>query len=156
MVIALSTSSLKRAKWYEYLIRFILGGLVTVVAGLLANKVNPSFGGLFLAFPAILAASTTLVEKHEREKKEQKGLPGLYRGRLAAGADAAGAAMGSIGLFMFALVVWTFLPNYAATLVITGATLIWGLVAFAVWWLWKRNLFRDLRRILLQVLKPRR
>ena len=73
MFVSISTSGLKRAKWYEYAIRFGLGGLATALAGLLAKKFGPSFGGIFLAFPAILAGSTTLVEKHERERKEEKG-----------------------------------------------------------------------------------
>lgn len=75
-------------------------------SGIVAEKCGPNFGGLFLAFPAILAASAILVAKHEQEKKEQKGLGGVYRGRHAAGADSAGAAMGSIGLTTFAVFVW--------------------------------------------------
>lgn len=138
-LVSISTSGLKRAKWYEYLIRFALGGLVTAVASVLAKQFGPSFGGLFLAFPAILVASSTLVEKHEREKKEEKGLHGLYRGRHAAGADAAGAAMGSIGLMAFAVFVWKLLPVHPAWLVIAGATLVWATVSGAVWWTWKRN-----------------
>ena len=156
MIVAFSTSSLSRTRWYEYLIRFTLGGLVTVIAGLLAKMVSPSFGGLFLAFPAILAASTTLIEKHERERKQEKGLQGLCRGRQAAGADAAGAAMGCIGLITFAAVVWKLLPDHHAPLVITCATLIWGLVAFTIWWLWKRNHFRHVRETLLRMVTRRR
>ena len=155
-MIALSTSSLKRTKWYEYVIRFVLGGVITVVAGLLAKKISTSFGGLFLAFPAILAASTTSVEKHEREKKQEKALHGLYRGRHAAGADAAGAAMGSIGLIIFAVVIWKFLPAHGAPLLITCATLVWGMVAFATWWLWRRHRIRYLSRSLLRLLTRRR
>ena len=74
MTVALNLSGLKRTKWYEYVVRFVLGGMVTAGAALIAKDVSPSFGGLFLAFPAILAASSTLVEKHERERKEEKGL----------------------------------------------------------------------------------
>src|SRR5579864_7966393 len=59
MLVFVSTSGLKRAKWYEYVIRFSLGGLVTAGAALLAKKFGPEFGGLFLAFPAILAASAS-------------------------------------------------------------------------------------------------
>ena len=66
MTVALTLSGLKRTKWYEYVVRFVLGGMVTAGAALIAKNVSPSFGGLFLAFPAILAASSTLVEKHER------------------------------------------------------------------------------------------
>lgn len=140
MLVAISTSGLKKAKWYEYLMRFAIGGLVTAGAGALAKKFGPSFGGLFLAFPAILAASATLVEKHERERKEEKGLGGLYRGRHAAGADAAGAAMGSVGLFGFAWLAWKMIPGHGIWETISSATALWAVVSAAVWWLWKRNL----------------
>ena len=139
MIVTVSTSSLRRSRWYEYLIRFALGGLVTAVAGVLSKEISPSFGGLFLAFPAILSASATLVEKHERERKEEKGLHGLYRGRHAAGADVAGAAMGSLGLMAFAWFVWKLLPHHATGVVLAVATVIWVTVSCAIWWTWKRN-----------------
>ena len=140
MLVTVSTSGLKRAKWYEYVIRFALGGLITAVAGFLAKKFGPSFGGLFLAFPAILAASASLVEKHERERKEEKGLQGIYRGSHAAGADAAGATMGSFGLMAFGVIVWRVLPDSSTWLVLVCATLVWAVTAAAIWWVWKRNI----------------
>jgi hypothetical protein len=139
MIVKFSTSGLKQAKWYEFLIRFALGGLVTAGAGLVAKKFGPSFGGLFLAFPAILVASTTLIERHEQQRKRQKGLHGLYRGRDAAGADSAGAAIGSLGLMTFAWWAWELLPEHRLWVTIASATFLWSLVSFAVWWLWKRN-----------------
>ena len=142
MMVSISTSGLKRTKWWELLLRFVLGGLVTVGAGEVAQRVGPSFGGLFLAFPAILASSVTLVQKHESEGKQQKGMSGEIRGRQAAGADAAGAAMGSIGLIAFAICVWKLLPDHNLWLVISGATLVWATVCVVVWYLWKRNFMR--------------
>jgi phosphotransferase system glucose/maltose/N-acetylglucosamine-specific IIC component len=144
-MISISTSALKRSKWWEYVLRFVLGGLVTAIAGLLAKKISPSFGGLFLAFPAILAASATLVEKHERQRKQEKGMHGMYRGRHAAGADAAGAAMGSFGLIAFAVFVWKLLPAHNPGMVIICATLLWMLVCGFVWFMWKKNLLRRVR-----------
>ena len=144
-MISVSTSAMKRAKWWEYVLRFVLGGLVTAGAGVIAKKLGPTFGGLFLAFPAILAASATLVEKHERERKEQKALTGRYRGRHAAGADAAGAAMGSVGLIAFAIVVWRGLPGHRSWVVIIAATILWGVVSLAVWATWKMNILRHVR-----------
>jgi phosphotransferase system glucose/maltose/N-acetylglucosamine-specific IIC component len=144
-MISVSTSAIQRAKWWEYILRFVLGGLVTAVAGILAKQVGPGFGGLFLAFPAILAASSTLVEKHERERKEQKGMHGAYRARHAAGADAAGAAMGSLGLIAFAVFTWKLLPDHKPWLVIAGATLLWMFICGGAWFLWKRNLLRRVR-----------
>jgi hypothetical protein len=59
-------------------------------------------GGLFLAFPVILRATASLVQKHEIEKKQAAGLHGKVRGRWAAALESAGAAIGSVGLFGFA------------------------------------------------------
>ena len=106
MLIKLDPSSLRQTKWHEFAIRFFFGGGITVAAGVLAKKFGPEVGGLFLAFPAIFPAAATLAQKHEVQKKREKGLNGLQRGIDAAGAEAAGAAVGSIGLLAFALVVW--------------------------------------------------
>ena len=81
MVVRAKFSALKQGHWYEYLVRFALGGLATVVAGVVADIWGPAAGGLFLAFPAIFCASATLIEKHERERKEKKGLKGKEHGR---------------------------------------------------------------------------
>ena len=50
---------------------------------------GPRAGGLFLAFPAILAASVTLIEKKERNRA------GVH--------DIKGAVLGAVGLTAFAL-----------------------------------------------------
>jgi len=126
-------SALRRTKWYEYAIRFLFGGIVTAITGLIAKKFGPQVGGLFLAFPAIFPATATLLEKHEKQKKEQKGLNGTKRGRLAAGVDAAGAAMGAGGLLVFALIVWKLLPGRSGSMVLAAATLAWALVAISIW-----------------------
>jgi hypothetical protein len=93
MVVHFKLSALRQGRPYEYVVRFVLGGLATVVAGLVADWAGPVAGGLMLAFPAIFCASATLIEKHERERKQQKGLRGEERGRSAAALDAAGAVL---------------------------------------------------------------
>ncbi len=120
-------------RWYEYSVRFLLGGLITAAAALITKQWGPAIGGLFLAFPAILPASTTLIAKHEREHKEQIGLHGHRGGRGAAAADAAGASMGAIGLLAFAVIAWKLLPilNPAAVLAIASAG--WMLVSALAW-----------------------
>jgi uncharacterized membrane protein YfcA len=133
MKIKIDTSGLKESKWYEYLIRFLFGGIVTVLAGTIAKRYGPEIGGLFLAFPAILTASATLIEKHEKEKKEEAGMKGAVRGKLAAGVDAIGASMGAIGLVVYALVVWRMLPDYGTATVLTIATIVWFVTAVSVW-----------------------
>src|ERR1700721_2059300 len=111
MKVSANFSALKKTKWYEYAVRFLLGGSVTVVAGLLAKHYGPVFGGLFLAFPAIFPASATLVEKHERQKKRKAGIVNTARRREAAALDAWGATRGILGLVFFALLVWKLLPG---------------------------------------------
>src|SRR5690349_19082131 len=98
MIVHTKLSALRQSTWHEHVIRFGLGGLSTVVAGLIARQWGPVVGGLFLAMPAIFCASTTLIEKHERERKRKAGLRGERRGQQAAALDAAGTAIGSIAL----------------------------------------------------------
>lgn len=133
MRIKIDLATLKETRWYEPAIRFVLGGAITVVAGLVAGKFGAAVGGLFLAFPAIFPASATLVEKHEAEKKQEQGMHGEERGRDAAALDAAGAAMGSVGLMLFALLVWQLLPEHSTGLVLTVALALWFASSFAVW-----------------------
>ena len=80
MKIKVDTAGLRRSKAYEYLVRFAFGGTVTAVAGIIAKRFGPEIGGLFLAFPAILPASATLIEKHEMEKKNGPANTALHAG----------------------------------------------------------------------------
>jgi uncharacterized protein DUF3147 len=140
MLVQIDFSILKETRWYQVAVRFCSGGLVTAATGLIAQKYGPGVGGLFLAFPAILPASATLIEKHERERKEQAGLSGTVRARQAVGLDAAGAAMGSVGLFVFAWVICKFVPTHQPYLVIAVATLCWMIVSLLIWHMRKRIL----------------
>ncbi len=133
MVVKLDTSTVRETRWHEYILRFLLGGLITALAGLITQQFGPTIGGLFLAFPAIFPASATLMEKHERQRKEAKGLSGNQRGRDAAALDALGAAMGSAGLFLFAALVWAFLPRHRPWLVLASATCAWGIASAGIW-----------------------
>ncbi len=133
MLIKLDLSSLRETRWSEYALRFAFGGVITVAAGLIAEKWGPSVGGLFLAFPAIFPATVTLTEKHETEKKEAKGMTGYQRGRDAAALEAVGSALGAIGLLVFGAIVWILLPRYSPYLVISSATIAWAIVSAAGW-----------------------
>ena len=133
MSIQIDPDVLGQTKWYEYAVRFLFGGLITAAAGIIAKKFGPEIGGLFLAFPAIFPASATLIEKHEKQKKERLGLKGTKRAAEAASVDAAGAAIGTIGLACFALVVWKTLQNYAPWAVLLAATFLWMGLSFLLW-----------------------
>jgi Protein of unknown function (DUF3147) len=138
MRVEVDPSALTRTRWQEYAVRFLFGGLITAAAGVIAKKFGPGIGGLFLAFPAIFPASATLIEKHEQQKKDEEGLQGTERARGATSVDAAGAAMGSIGLCVFALVVWKFMPMYSPWLVLTVGSLAWLATSVAAWNIRKR------------------
>jgi len=134
-------SALKATKWYEYALRFLFGGAITAITGVLASHYGEVFGGLFLAFPAIFPASATLVEKHEREKKQRAGIAKTTRGREAAALDARGAAIGSIGLIGFALTVWRLAPIWKGALALFTALVVWMALSILIWRLRRHSLF---------------
>jgi hypothetical protein len=142
MNISCNLAALAKAKWYECLVPFAFGGAITVAAGILAKYFGPVFGGLFLAIPAIFPASATLVGKHETDRKKKAGIATSSRGRQAAALDAAGAALGSVGLAGFALTVRQLLPLCNSALVFLAATAVWLALAILSWRLWKKHLCR--------------
>ena len=142
MNIRFNPTAAKATRWHELLVRFLFGGAITVIAGVLAKQYGPVFGGLFLAFPAIFPATATLVEKHEKERKACRGLSGAKRGKGAAALCARGAELGGLGLICFAIAVWKLAPriNFAGTLFIALA--IWFGVSFLAWTVERRHVCR--------------
>jgi NAD(P)-dependent dehydrogenase (short-subunit alcohol dehydrogenase family) len=55
--------------------------------------------------------------------------------------DAAGSAMGSLGLLVFAVITWQFLPAHSAGAVLGAATVVWAVVSVFVWQLRKRGVY---------------
>jgi hypothetical protein len=141
--ISLSPSSLKEGRWYEYLVRFALGGAATVFTGLISGRYGTSIGGLFLALPAIFCASATMIEKHEIRRKREAGLDGGRRGQEAAALDAAGAALGSLGMLTFA-VVFSLTVEKSVVGAFIGASLAWLIVSVGAWCV--RRKMRSVRR----------
>lgn len=112
-------SQLKDTKAWEYAVRFAFGGAITVATGIVGKVWGPLVAGLFLAFPAILPASLTLVKEHD--------------GRTQAVEDARGARLGSVALVAFAVVVVVTADRLSAFAVLTLAALTWLVVAVAAW-----------------------
>jgi len=139
MVIKAEISALKKASWWEYGIRFVFGGAMTVIAGLVAKHYGPELGGLFLAFPAIAPAAATMIDQHAKEQKQRAGFEGHTPGRKTAALDMFGTVWGSVGLLAFALVIWRMGSAHSAWLVLCVATLAWFVGALSTW---------ELRRIL--------
>ena len=109
----------RETSFRAYAVRFALGGAITAAAGLVAHVFGPAVGGLFLAFPAIVPAAVTLIDRHD--------------GARAAGASALGAALGGMGLLAFGAVVWLLAERLPAWLVLLLATLVWLAASVGLW-----------------------
>lgn len=110
---------MKKTAWWEYLVRFGFGGVITVITGLIASKWGPVVGGLFLAFPAILPASLTLIKRHA--------------GSEPAGVSSLGAVLGSLGMAAFGAIVWLWGASGSPWVVLAAAAVIWFAVAAGAW-----------------------
>ncbi|MGB7438377.1 MAG: DUF3147 family protein [Candidatus Acidiferrum sp.] len=133
MRIQFHLDAVKKVKWYELGIRFLFGGAITLIAGVLAKRFGPLVGGLFLAFPAIFPASVTLLAKKQSQKKAAKGMNGEGRGKKAAAIEARGTIIGTIGLACFALVVWFSPEAWNSAMVLTLGTVAWLCVSLVIW-----------------------
>jgi uncharacterized membrane protein (GlpM family) len=108
----------------DWLIRFAFGAGVSALAGVVSELAGPRVGGLFLAFPAILLASLTLVAKED----------GINQARD----DARGAVFGTIGLLAFAVVVATAATRWPLWATLTAATAAWAVVALGAYGIARR------------------
>ncbi len=139
MIVDVNLASIKSTRPHEYALRFLFGGIITATAGLIAMRYGPVIGGLFLAFPAIFPASATLIESHEKQRKQKSGFNGTRRGRTAAGLDAAGTFLGSLAMLAFAFLVYRFLPTHNSVLTLVSASFTWLALATILWLLAKRR-----------------
>jgi hypothetical protein len=135
MRIGIEIAKLHEGTPREYLSRFVIGGIITVLASLIAKRYGPIVGGLFLAFPGIFAPGLSMTETHAEEQKAKLGDRGTLFGRAEASVEAAGASAGALGLAAFAFILWRRLPthNLRPTLLLAGAA--WIAVSLPFWWL---------------------
>lgn len=132
-MISAKPGALKETRPHEYLVRFAFGGAACVLAGLVARKFGAGIGGLFLAFPAIFPASATLIESHVKRRAAEHGRPNERSGRKEAGTDAAGTAVGCLGLAGFGFTLWRLLPPFGGWVAIPAAAAAWAVIAVGVW-----------------------
>jgi hypothetical protein len=105
-------------------VRFAFGAGVSLLAGVVTIVAGPLVGGVFLAFPAILLASLTLVAKQE--------------GRRQAPNDARGATYGTIGMVAFAVVIAIGVGHVWLWLVLLAASAAWVAVGLGGYFLARR------------------
>ena len=101
------------------LLRFILGAAVSLVAATVTVVLGPLAGGVFLAFPAILPATLTLLE-HDK-------------GTVAAVGDARGALAGALGLVAFAVTVVILAHRTPAAVTLLTALSAWIVVSLLLY-----------------------
>lgn len=102
----------------DYTIRFAFGASISLIAALVSLKFQV-VGGIFLAFPAILPASLTLIERDA--------------GKQEASIDAEGAIIGAIGLLAFALVVSFGIKTMGGIPALIAAAMGWLVVSFGIY-----------------------
>lgn len=129
----LETSWLRQTTPMEYVQRFLFGGLVTVLATLIANRWGPVIGGMLLAFPGIFPASVSLVEKHKTERESADRKTGVAVARGEASVEATGATLGAWGLAGFGLVIWKESMIHSLPITLVCAAVAWMGVSWVVW-----------------------
>ena len=101
-------------------VRFAFGAATSVVAGLAGAFLGPLPGGMLLAFPAILPAGLTLIERDQ--------------GNEAAVREVGGAALGGVGLTAFAAVAFVAFGAGLPRAVSLGAALVaWTVVGIGLY-----------------------
>ncbi len=129
--VSVNWSKLKQQTWQQLLLRFAFGAGIAIVASLAGDLIGQRFGGLFLAFPAILPAALTMVERQEGVGK--------------ADVDAMGASLGGLAMIGFAVIVRTLMPRLGAPLVEAAGWIVWLALALGLFLLLRGSLDR-LRR----------
>ena len=107
----LARGGLREVRPREMAVRFALGAVVSVVAGIISHVAGSRLGGVFLAFPAILPASLTILQEKE--------------GTRDADRDAIGAVLGGLGLVVFAAVAESLFVRVNPVIVLGSALLAW-------------------------------
>jgi hypothetical protein len=125
--------ALRETAWRDMAVRFAFGATISVAAGVIGLYLGPRPAGLFLAFPAILPATLTLIAKDDSER--------------SAVHDDDGALLGGVGLVAFGAVAWWLLPRQGAAVALPVAAAAW-LVTSVLLYL--------LSRLLIGEPKPRR
>jgi hypothetical protein len=110
--IGIDVHALREVSIKELAIRFAFGAAVSLVAAAVGQLAGSFAGGMMLAFPAILPATVTLLERSD--------------GREEAVRDVQGAVLGALGLSLFALVLVATLPHEHGWLALPLAVVAWA------------------------------
>lgn len=107
----ISSGGLHDVRPRHLVIRFAFGATVSAVAAVLVLVVGPRFAGIFLAFPAILPATLTLIEENESTWEAKD--------------DDVGAILGTSSLLLFGAITWWLVPAVGAAPALVVASVGW-------------------------------
>ncbi len=107
----LDLSKLKDVRPRDLGLRFLAGAATSVIAGILSLALTARVGGFFLAFPAILGASLTLIEEQEDSAEARE--------------DCRGAVVGGLAMVVFAAVVALTVERMSGALALALAAAAW-------------------------------
>lgn len=110
---------LKQVRLRDLGLRFLFGATISLGAALISSATSARFGGVFLAFPAILPASLTLLQDEE--------------GTRDADRNAIGAVLGGIALVVFAIVGEAGFGRISAGAALLAALGAWLLTAVGLY-----------------------
>ncbi len=122
MKIRIQPSRLKKITKREMAVRFVFGAVISVAAALIGRAWGEVTGGVFLAFPAILAATLTLIQHEEHNRRP-------------AAQDARGAMLGAAGMIVYAACVWVLATRIPAPFALLAGLGAWAVVSAALYFL---------------------
>lgn len=117
--VRIDLGQMRNVRSRELLARFAFGAVAAALAGTVSILFGNRVGGLFLAFPAILPASITLISKKD--------------GREKAEIDAVGATIGALSMIAFAATSLLLIGHLPIAAVETSAFVLWLAVATLVY-----------------------
>lgn len=124
--IKLTAKGLTEARPRDLIIRFAAGAITSIVAGAITLAAGSRAGGLMLAFPAILAASLTLIAEQEDSHEARE--------------DSRGAVLGACGMITFAVVAAGALGSWGGAVALLVASVAWTIVAIGGYMVvWRRR-----------------
>jgi predicted membrane protein len=132
--IRLRPAKLREVRLHSLAVRFAFGAAVSLLAGLVTVLFGPRAGGVWLAFPAILPAGLTLIERREGRREADRGVRG--------------SVLGAIGMVAFAVTVYVMVPLAGRLAALLAALLVWLVVTL--------GLYLGLRALLRRRATPRR
>lgn len=119
---SIDLSGLKKVKPRDLAIRFAFGATIAVIAGIASLTLGSAAAGPLLAFPAILPATLTLMEKEDGESKTIH--------------DLQGSVLGAVGMCAFAVVAWVLLGRLPLLIALLIALVAWAVTSGGLYLIW--------------------